>query len=136
KSPVQLKAFCKSRRVPVSSLDKYHAPVVLQRAQDELATATAAGDEKRVRELSEVITMLEIKLEIGGSSLSKLPKILDTISEDGRLRDQYIHLGAGQTFRSTGRSVMMQNITRLKGDTRDLATLQDYSVEWTNTEMS
>ena len=133
-SPIQLKKFCMDRGVKVSSLDKYHAPAKLQEVQEALEDPKLS--EERRQQLSEVRTMLEIKLEIGGTSLSKLPVIDKTTREaDDRLYDQYMHVGAGQTFRTTGVGVQMQNITRLKGDLRDLETLEDYSVEWTNTDM-
>ena len=133
-SPIQLKKFCTDRGVKVSSLDKYHAPAKLQEVLEALEDPKLS--EERRQQLSEVRTMLEIKLEIGGTSLSKLPVIDKTTREaDGRLYDQYMHLGAGQTFRTTGVGVQMQNITRLKGELRDLETLEDYSVEWTNTDM-
>lgn len=134
-SPVQLKKFCMDRGVKVSSLDKYHAPAKLQEVTDALLENPELSDERR-QQLSEVKTMLEIKLEIGGTSLSKLPVISKTTREaDGRLYDQYMHLGAGQTFRTTGVGVQMQNIAKLKGKLRDVKTLEDYSVEWTNTDM-
>ena len=133
-SPIQLKKFCTDRGVKVSSLDKYHAPAKLQEVLEALEDPKLS--EERRQQLSEVRTMLEIKLEIGGTSLSKLPVIDKTTREaDDRLYDQYMHVGAGQTFRTTGVGVQMQNITRLKGELRDLETLEDYSVEWTNTDM-
>lgn len=133
-SPIQLKKFCMERGVKVSSLDKYHAPAKLQEVTEALEDPELTDEEEK--QLSEVKTMLEIKLEIGGTSLSKLPVINNTTREaDGRLYDQYMHLGAGQTFRTTGVGVQMQNITKLKGKLRDVKTLEDYSVEWTNTDM-
>lgn len=133
-SPIQLKKFCMERGVKVSSLDKYHAPAKLQEVLEALEDPELS--EERRQQLSEVRTMLEIKLEIGGTSLSKLTVIDKTTREaDGRLYDQYMHVGAGQTFRTTGVGVQMQNITRLKGELRDLKTLEDYEVEWTNTDM-
>ena len=61
----------------------------------------------------DVRSMLETKLELGGSSLSKLEVIKRLVSEDGRLRDQYMHAGAGQSMRTSGRGVQMQNLKRL-----------------------
>ena len=133
KSPVQLKKFCLDRGVRVTSLDKYQAPVVLARTVARLEKET--NEEKR-KQLQEVVTMLEIKLEIGGSMLSKLPVILNNVSRYGRLHDQYVHVGAGQSFRTTGRTVQMQNLARLDKKLRDLTTLSDYSEEWSNTDMA
>src|SRR5690606_10264330 len=90
----------------------------------------------KLRSLEEVKALLETKQEIGGSTLSKLPKILDLVSEDGRLRDQYMHVGAGQTFRTTGRGVQMQNLKKLDADIKDMSTLYDFEVEWSNGDMA
>ena len=133
-SPIQLKKFCHARGVKVQSLDKYQAPVWLERVNQMLQDTSANGEQ--LLRWAEVKTMLEIKLEIGGSSLRKLPVILNLLNKDGRVRHQYMHLGAGQTFRTTGVGIQMQNLARLAKVKRDLATLQDYSVEWTNTDMA
>lgn len=132
-SPKQLKDFCAERGVKVTSMDKYHAPALLQSVVDRLAAAT---DETIRQQLAEVVTMLETKFEIGGSTLSKLPVIQSVVAADGRVRDQYVHVGAGQTFRTSGRAVQMQNLARLDGNIRELETLQDLSIEWTNTDMA
>lgn len=133
KSPQQLKKFCADRGVTYKSLDKYHAPVVLEKTQERLDAAT---DPQVKQDLQDVITMLEIKLEIGGSTLSKLPTILDQIDDNDILKDTYIHLGAGQTFRTTSTKVQMQNIARLDKDIRDIDTIRDYSVPWSNGDMA
>src|SRR5690606_27019605 len=65
-----------------------------------------------IERLQEVKALLETKQEIGGSTLSKLPKILDLVGPDDQLRDQYLHVGAGQTYRTTGRGVQMQNLKK------------------------
>ena len=138
KSPQQLKKFCEERGVKVKSLDKYHAPVLLEQTVEALAIE---DDEEKRKQLQEVVTMLEIKLEIGGSMLSKLPKIIHYTSADGRLHNQYMHVGAGQTYRTTGTAVQMQNLARLKVDNdgvpvKDILTIDDYSEEWTNDDMA
>lgn len=133
RSPAQLKAFAKERGVTWSSLDKYHAPVVL----DEVTTRwQAEEDETKKQQLWEVMTMLEIKMEIGGATLSKTKAIKNIITPEDVIHDAYIHLGAGQTFRTTGTKVQMQNLARLSGEIRDLSTLSDYQCEWTNTDMA
>lgn len=147
RSPKQLKDYCESRGVKVTSLDKYHLPGVLARVKRELQELQEEIDSdlfpdliesqlRKKQRLSEVKALLETKEEIGGSTLSKLPKVLDLVSEDGRLRDQYVHAGAGQTFRTTARGVQMQNLARLDNEIRDMETLFDFNVEWTNGDMA
>jgi hypothetical protein len=97
--------------------------------------------ERKVRKLREVQALLECKREMGGSTLSKLPKILDLVSEDGQLRDQYMHCGAGQTLRTTGRGVQMQNIAKLVVDAdgnpvREVDSVFDLTTTWTNVDMA
>jgi len=138
RSTPQLRKFCADRGVKVTSLDKYHAPVVLENTMRELAEEK---DPERRKQLQEVVTMLEIKIEIGGSSLTKLPVILANMTPEGRLHDQYVHVGAGQTFRTSGRNVQMQNLARLKVDDdgvplKDVATISDYAEEWSNGDMA
>jgi len=151
-SPKQLKEYCDERGVTFKSLDKYHLPIVLARTErriKEIEDEMKSGlfDERmdqnarKLHKLQEVLAMLETKQEMGGSTLSKLPKILDLVSEDGRLRDQYMHVGAGQTFRTTGRGVQMQNLAKLKVDDdgnpiRDINKIYDYDEEWSNGDMA
>jgi hypothetical protein len=74
---------------------------------------------------------------LGGSSLKKLQVLLDTVGKDHRLRDQYLHIGAAQTWRTTGRSVQMQNLKRLDGENiAAMEELQDLDVEWDNTKLA
>jgi DNA polymerase len=134
RSPVQLKKYCADRNVKVTSLDKYQLPGVLARVEAEILEGKA--DEKRAKELDEVRAMLLCKTELGGSSLSKLNTILNLAGEDDQLRNQYIHVGAGQTFRTSGRGVQMQNLKKLAGNIRDMDTMYDYKCEWTNTDMA
>ena len=141
----QIKRYCADRGFPIKSTDKYQLPIALEKAKIELAElslkATDEATETRARELSEVIRMLECKHELGGSSLSKLNKILDLANDDDQLRDQYIHCGAGQTFRTSGRGVQMQNLKKLidqdgKESIRDMETVYDFAVDWSNTDMA
>jgi DNA polymerase len=140
-SPKQLRAFCEQRGVKVSSLDKYHLPVVLNKVKERLAKYSEKDDglelKKAYAMLKEVEALLETKLEIGGSTLSKLPVILNLMNvNDGILRDQYMHVGAGQTFRTTGRGVQMQNIKKLDGNIRDTETIYDLQCHWSNGDMA
>lgn len=52
-----------------------------------------------------------------------------------RVKDQYVHCGAGQTLRTSGRSVQMQNLKRLK-TILDMDELLDPAISWDNTMMA
>jgi DNA polymerase bacteriophage-type len=57
----------------------------------------------------QVRLLLELKQKLGGSAYKKFQSILDRISNDGRLRDQFIYHGA-HTGRWAGRGVQLQNL--------------------------
>lgn len=141
----QLKKYCAERGFPIKSTDKYHLPVYLEKVTEQLKNEDNSLSEDRLQKLREVQSLLEVKAELGGSMLTKLPVILNLVNEeDGRLRDQYMHLGAGQTFRTTGRGVQMQNLAKLKMEKdengkevpRDVSTLYDLTADWSNTDMA
>lgn len=154
RSHQQLRAFCEKRGVKYKSLDKHHLPGVLsgvkkriaklEESKDEQDPKTYPSIERGITMLKEVEALLETKLEIGGSMLTKLPVILNLVSEDGILRDQYMHVGAPQTYRSTGRGVQMQNLAKLKMEkdafgnevARDISTLYDLGTHWSNGDMA
>lgn len=139
-STPQMKQYCQERGYPVKSLDKYNRPVHIRKLKAKIKTLDAPDNgpqlKKAVEDLKDVLLMIETKSEIGGSALSKLPKIEELVSADGRLRHQYVHVGAGQTFRTAARGVQLQNIKRLGNDIKDMETVYDYSVPWSNTEMA
>lgn len=139
-SHVQLKRYCEKRGVKVKSLDKYRLPVLLEKIEKKLLEIEATQDAPRDMEqwvnLREVHALLQCKQEIGGSSLSKLTRILELMGPDGQLRDQYVHVGAGQTFRTSGRGVQMQNLKKLDGNIRDMSTVYDYKTPWSNVDMA
>lgn len=132
-SPAQLKQWCLERGIRAKSFDE-------MAVADMLSTIRARLDkmgfsDPKYQGYHEVVQMLELKQELGGSSLSKLPKILEMVGDDGRLRDQYLHCGAGQTHRTSGTGVQMQNLKRLT-DKRDVTELFDPDTFWDNTAMS
>jgi len=131
----QLKEWCRTRGIQASSFDEAHVESLIQKITARLCdphTKLALG----VREnYGQVLDMLHVKKVIGGSSLSKLPKIQLLTGKDGRLRDQYMHCGAGQTYRTSGRGVQMQNLKRLHSP-KDMSTLADPTVHWTNDELA
>ena len=103
----QLKEWCRVRGVRAMSFSEDAVEKMLNQIAKREQTVGLTEGQKDVR------SMLVTKLELGGSSLSKLEVIKRLVSEDGRLRDQYMHAGAGQSMRTSGRGVQMQNLKRL-----------------------
>lgn len=128
-SSVQLKEWCHDRGVRATSFDEAHVASLIKRLEKKLSTMLA-HDSKRVG-YEQVLKMLHTKQVMGGSSLKKLQTIIDTVGSDGRLHDQYLHIGAGATYRTTGRGVQMQNLKRLNGEGDDMAELWT-DVDWDN----
>jgi DNA polymerase len=115
-----MKAWCEARGIKTSSFDSEHVDKLLARVQKQLGKATPAQmKSKRYEGYEQVEALLIVKRELGGSSLSKLQKIIDLTGADGRLRNQYMHLGAGQSYRSTGKGVQLQNLKRLSASPLD-----------------
>lgn len=56
--------------------------------------------------------VLEIRKQFSKTSDSKLEKIIDVVSEDGRLRNQFSYMGAARTGRWSGHTVQVQNLPR------------------------
>ena len=128
-STPQLIAWCKERGVRATSFDEKHVASMVKRISKKLDTTT---DPDKHEGLLEVYQMLRVKQQLGGSALKKLPTILSTTStRDGRLRDQYLHVGADATFRTTGRGVQMQNLKRLPPNPIDMDNLDRYHT-WPN----
>jgi DNA polymerase len=130
-SPVQLKAWCAVRGVRARSFDEKHVASMLKQVEKKLATVPMS--ESKYAEMWEVLQMLRTKQILGGSSLKKLQTIIDTVGSDGRLHDQYLHVGAGATYRTTGRGVQMQNLPRLSGGVGDV---EDWAQDWDNGYMA
>lgn len=133
-SHAQLVMWCRDRGIKAKSFDEKHVASLHRRITHKLENGTLTKAQREGYE--EVVLMLETKRELGGSSLKKLQKILDTTGDDGRLRDQYLHCGAGQTLRTTGRDVQMQNLKRLGEDIDDVEELHNLDVEWDNPKMA
>jgi DNA polymerase len=124
----QVKKWCAARGVKSNSFDKEHVDKMIRRLVKRQQThGLNRGQE-------EVLRMLFVKQELGGSSLKKLETILWT-QHDGRLYDQYVHAGAAQSLRTSGRSVQMQNLPRLVHK-RDISDLFLSSSTWSNEELS
>ena len=130
----QLKEWCAARGVRMTSFDEQHVASATVRITKRMANMDVDTDQ--YRKYLDVYLLLKLKQELGGSSLKKLKTILDTVGEDGRLRDQYLHAGAQQTLRTTGRSVQMQNLKRLNGPPSPLEHLTHPKVIWSNDLMA
>jgi hypothetical protein len=74
----QILAWCKSFKYPFDSLDMTHVEEALKL---NFLNATLRK-------------VLELKEKLGGSAYKKLESILDRIGPDGRLRDQFVFMGA------------------------------------------
>jgi DNA polymerase len=133
-STPQLIAWCGERGVKASSFDEAHVASLIRRVNKRMESMDPSDD--RWRGYDEVLKLLLTKQVMGGSSLKKLATIIDTVGTDGRLHDQYLHIGAGATFRTTGRGVQMQNLKRLSGEPDDMLELFDESVEWDNGKLA
>lgn len=134
RSTPQLRKWCAERGIIAKSFDELNVSKLLTRITKRIEQLEAKGTpEDKITPLREVVYMLTTKQELGGSSLSKLQKILDTVGADSRLRNQYLHVGAGQTYRTSGRGVQLQNLKRLGADIGDLDG--DIS-DWSNEELA
>lgn len=134
----QLKEWCAERGIKAKSFDEKNVAKLRDRILKKLDDADAGRVElshQRYVEYCEVVSLLNTKQILGGSSLKKLQVILDTTGKDARLRDQYLHIGAGQSYRTTGRGVQMQNLKRLSVPA-DMDELDDLDSEWNNDKLA
>lgn len=137
-SHIQLKAWCQNRGIKANSFDEKNVAKLYARISKRLEQADDNSrplDQEKYVAYCQVLSLLELKQALGGSSLKKLKTILDTVSKDDRLRDQYLHIGAGQSYRTTGKGVQMQNLKRLS-EVLDVETVHDLDAEWTNTDLA
>lgn len=137
----QMRAWCLERGIKARSFDEKHVASLLTRIEAKLESGTVPA--AKLGGYEDVADLLRTKQILGGSSLKKLQVILDTAVEDPwnpgrhRLRDQYLHCGAGQTLRTTGRSTQMQNLKRLGAEPADMdELLSDTGAEWDNTKLA
>ena len=133
-SHVQLKEWCAKRGVKATSFDEAHVERLLKSINKKMAGSVLPGD--KYAKYLEVEQLLKTKQIMGGSSLKKLATIIDTTGTDGRLHDQYLHCGAGATYRTTGRGVQMQNLKRLNGEGNDMLELFDETNQWDNGKLA
>ena len=128
----QLTEWCAERGIKAKSFDEKHVAKMLKQLKKRIESPTVT-DEQAVKYM-QVVGMLLMKQELGGSSLKKLKVILDQVSIDGRLRYQYVHLGAGATWRCTSKGVQVQNLPRLYGGGADMSLVKKY--RWTNKDLA
>lgn len=127
-SHAQVKKWCRDRGITSNSFDKQNVERLLAR----LAKLEAKAPLKP--EHYEVQCLLKVKQALGGSSLKKLDTILATQYE-GRVYDQYVHAGAPQSLRTSGRSIQMQNLPRLE-HVRHMEDLHLSGATWSNDELA
>jgi DNA polymerase len=134
-SHTQLIAWCKARGVTARSFDEKNVASMLRRIDKRLLVLEP--QDPQAHNLHEVKLMLLTKQVLGGSSLKKLDTIENMVSADGRLRNQYMHVGAGATFRTSGRGVQMQNLKRLHGEGDDVnQLLYEHPLAWSNDKLA
>lgn len=132
-STPQLQRWCKARGMHSTSFDELHVEKYLNAVTKKLADPTLL--QNKIDDLRAIQVMLKTKKALGGSSLKKLQVILDTIGADGRLHDQYMHCGAGQSYRTSARGAQMQNLKRLK-EIRDMDSLMLPGSTWDNEDLA
>lgn len=129
----QLKEWCMERGVRATSFDEKHVEKMIKQISKRLCTSLPVD---KADKLLAVYDMLATKRALGGSALKKLAVIeAMSDSESGKLPDQYLHIGASQSFRTTGRGVQMQNLPRL-AHMRDMKALFEAPNTWTNEELA
>ena len=133
-STPQMQTWCAERGVKTRSFDVEHIERLWTRLNKRMASMGPFNP--RYADYSAVLDLLQTKRELGGSSLKKLQVILDLVSPDGRLRNQYMHVGAGQSYRTTGKGVQMQNLKRLSSHLLDMELLDDPANEIDNGTMA
>jgi DNA polymerase len=133
-STPQMKAWCDERGIKTTSFDAEHIEKLWTRINKQLTKMNPKS--KWWQGYHDVLDLLQTKRELGGSSLSKLQKILDLVSSDGQLRNQYMHLGAGQSYRTTGKGVQLQNLKRLSQEPLDFDEDPDAMTDIDNSTMA
>ena len=102
-SDAQLKAWLGEQGVEVDNLQKATVSDLIKKV---------TGDVKRV---------LEIRQELGKSSIKKYETMADTVCSDERIRGLFQFYGGNRTGRWAGRFVQPQNLPRNDIDTLDIA---------------
>ena len=130
----QLKQWCAARGIKAKSFDKDAVASMLKAIEKKIVSVTLPPEQ--LEKYGQVLDLLRLKQDLGGSSLKKLKVILEKVSEDGRLRDQYLHCGAAQTRRTSGVGVQMQNLKQLGQHPDNVEELKDPLIHWSNDKMA
>jgi len=103
-SDIQLKEWLSEKGLETESLSKEHMPDLIDQAPDD--------DVRRV---------LEIRQELGKTSVDKYKKMDEVICKDQRARGLLQFCGANRTWRWAGRLIQVQNLPQNKLDDLQLA---------------
>lgn len=132
-SSTQMFAWCKERGIVAKSFDKLNVEKMIAKITKRISrSGSSALPKHKHDDYVEVLEALSVKQIMGGSSLTKLQKIKDLVGLDGQLRNNYIYYGAGQTGRTTGVGVQMQNLKRLPPVPDDVSDVTG----WDNEELA
>jgi len=97
-SPAQVKAWAKPQGYPFSTLRKETVTSVLKDPEVKLTDVCRQA--------------LQMRREAASTSYQKLAKILQQVSPDGRLRNQFVYMGSARCGRWSGNAVQLHNIAR------------------------
>jgi len=113
KQHAKLKDWLNLRGMAIDSVDQDHVADMLSRDLDE-----------------DVHRVLEIRRQLGPSSVSKLMAMMRCVSSDGRLRGNYMYCGAS-TGRWSGKGVQLHNLPRgsFKGTQEAADTVLQYGAD-------
>lgn len=112
-STPQLRKWVKKRGLNIQSFNELSVHKWVNKIQAQLNKKQNGLTPDQISSLVQVANMLNLKKELGGASIKKLPAILKTTGDDARLRFQYLHYGAAQSARTSARGVQLQNLKRL-----------------------
>ena len=134
-SSKQLQEWCAERGVKAKSFNEAAVDHLRIRISQRLSSSAVSEEQKAG--YREIDAMLSVKQQLGGSSLKKLQTILDqTDPETAKLHGQYMHLGASQTYRTSGRGVQLQNLKRLKAPELITSSTLPEEEGWSNEKMA
>ena len=123
-SPKQIMDYCTERKVALKSTNITTVVPTINQLVKALDNNSAKSVEQE-NNWREVLALLTIVVQLSKTtSLAKLSKIKEQVGPDDRLRNQYMHFGAGQTGRTTGVGVQLQNLTRIASNQLDVEELK------------
>ena len=88
-------------------------------------TISSVLKDPEVKLSEECRIVLTKRLEAGSTSYTKLASILRNVSSDGRLRGQFVFMGASRTGRFSGNAVQLQNLARPTAEFENIDTLTE-----------